>query len=1522
MRKRSLSLVSLLLVAIASFSLLAFTACAPKDPDNGGGEPPHVCSFDGELWEYDALKHWNECSCGEKANEADHNWVFLNTADNMNNYYCDICMNTKAEPVTGGGDEDPEQPVVTKYTLSTGEGVSFDKNGNLYRTPEPLSAMPLAYEAWIQVPTSITGNAGVIFSSDTQYHSYTGVNYSKIEIISNGVPTFSVNGQSVEFSSVDVRSSDYVHLAIVIDINSRTAKCYINGELAQTKTDISVSNSTSTFNHYVGTDLRSGNPYAFKGKIRSLVLFNDIRISTEIVSDMTEIDLSDTNLVGAYDFGVLQSTDTTVDGNGVNSVDLVIEPAWIDPEDVTPLDDYAYSFAVIGDTQYLLDSYPEKMTEIYDWLVENKDEHKINYVMGLGDIVEHLYFENKGENIAKEWQLAREVISKLNGVIPYSLVRGNHDGSRFFNETFGTDEYLAGVDGTYDGKIENTYRTFVAGNYKYMVLTLDYEPSSEVLAWASGVIENNPDCRVIINTHSYLHHDGTYDVGGESGNEPVGQKIWDELAKKHSNIMMVLCGHVPHDPIVYRQDEGDNGNVVTQMLIDPQDLDLHNTPTGMIAMLYFSEDGENVQVRYYSSVRNQYFGLENQFTLNLGSWANVGLITEDEIAPKVTAINPKYGVIGQSYTLPEIVITDENGEDITPTISVYKKSDTEKTPIALTGNTFTPTEGGYYVLKVVATDQAGNETIYERDLPIRANALSANVLEDFGSEVTIESFTSGADAEWLSTWEGRNGVLHIKPNQTESSYYWFRLFEDGKDYSIPFKSIKLRVWVDAKNDNGANIATSFYSAYNGSWQGFANSNDNGWHVVTLADFYNWEYFADSMTTSYGAQLFWSWTKNTHIYIDEITYDATPELIVETDKEEYAKGDTVVLSTSVKGSKWNEFVITVEGPNGEINVDGNSFVMEDKGTYTVTVAITSPAHYATQTTITVEALAEIVKVEDYVDKIAPNTEFTLPTAYAYDPINKTELDGVEITSSVTYNGSEVTVTDGKFTPVNEGVYKVIYSGTLADSTTIETTILVYVSTRLVEFAQSEIAYVANDTEYVAEYQGATGVAKVKVENVGYADLNFVLPQAMVDALIADKTWAKLQLRVYVPNEGLAGSSASVPEFFMNDGNATYWSGGFAYDAWKLITIDRTTYINDAKLANLATGDTFLERNSTHGDGSEHFYIDYIDLLKNPTEFNGELNFDIKEDASQIHGFADSEYLASYQGANGVVKGRYTDDWIGVQFRLNTTIDKLKELTWDYVEFKMTVDFTGERTSWDGLYSNPAGWTYTTDGVWRIYRAEKTGIITQFGSLDTFFTAITSGTGSNDTSRMFTLWNFQKHGNFYFDYFKFGTIVHGDIVNGIETFATEDAIGQVYFDGTTEYLADYEGATGVVKGSYVDDWVGVQFRFNTTVDKLKELTWDYVEFKMTVDFTGERTSWDGLYSNPAGWTYTTDGVWRIYRAEKTGIITQFGSLDAFYKAITSGTGNNDSSRMFTLWNMKQHGNFYFDYVKLGVNETVSE
>ena len=155
-------------------------------------------------------------------------------------------------------------------------------------------------------------------------------------------------------------------------------------------------------------------------------------------------------------------------------------------------------------------------------------------------------------------------------------------------------------------------------------------------------------------------------------------------------------------------------------------------------------------------------------------------------------------------------------------------------------------------------------------------------------------------------------------------------------------------------------------------------------------------------------------------------------------------------------------------------------------------------------------------------------------------------------------------------------------------------------------------------------------------------------------------------------------------------------------------------------------------------------------------------------------------------------------------------------------------------------------------------------------------------------------------------------------GVDGFDNSLTVSNIYGLVNAEWQESYKGATGVVSGKYDDDWIGVQVRLNTTAAKLAAMDWDYVEIKVTIDFsTGTRTSWDGIYSNTAGWTYTTDGDWRIYKATKEGIITQFGSLDNFYTAITTGGTNNDDSRLFTLWNMKSHGTFYFDYFKLGKN-----
>ena len=291
--------------------------------------------------------------------------------------------------------------------------------------------------------------------------------------------------------------------------------------------------------------------------------------------------------------------------------------------DKTPVTDYAYSFAVVGDTQIVTEYYPDELPKLYDWLVENAESKKMKYVLGLGDIT--------NSNTQAEWTLAKQQISKLNGVVPYSVIRGNHDGPTEFNQYFANDTaYTSQLTGQYaSGDVRNTYTAFAVGTHKYLLVTLDYGAADSVLEWAGEVIEQYPEHSVIITTHSYLEADGTR--GDANGYHPPskddaslnnGADMWNELIRKHQNIKLVLCGHISTDNVIVTQTKGDHGNTVTQILIDFQGLDHKIGGTSMINMLYFSEDGNTVTVETYSAAKDAYFKQNNQFTIMLDAEAS------------------------------------------------------------------------------------------------------------------------------------------------------------------------------------------------------------------------------------------------------------------------------------------------------------------------------------------------------------------------------------------------------------------------------------------------------------------------------------------------------------------------------------------------------------------------------------------------------------------------------------------------------------------------------------------------------------------------------------------------------------------------------------------------------------------------------------------------------------------------------------------------------------------------------------
>lgn len=219
----------------------------------------------------------------------------------------------------------------------------------------------------------------------------------------------------------------------------------------------------------------------------------------------------------------------------------------------------------------------------------------------------------------------------MDGIVPYSLVRGNHDRynnmpryDQYYDRYFKYEDYVDMIDGAYKDNMQNTYQTFeVAGN-KYLVLNIDFRLDIYVLEWANQVLNTHHDYNVIVTTHIYMDSDGKPLNRNDSlpankyGAVYDGEQLWNNFLSKHENIELVISGHIGSSSILTTERIGDNGNVVTQILVDPQGMDgKYSGGLGVVAMLYFTEDGKLATTQYYSTIKEKYFLAHNEYEIAL-----------------------------------------------------------------------------------------------------------------------------------------------------------------------------------------------------------------------------------------------------------------------------------------------------------------------------------------------------------------------------------------------------------------------------------------------------------------------------------------------------------------------------------------------------------------------------------------------------------------------------------------------------------------------------------------------------------------------------------------------------------------------------------------------------------------------------------------------------------------------------------------------------------------------------------------
>jgi hypothetical protein len=270
---------------------------------------------------------------------------------------------------------------------------------------------------------------------------------------------------------------------------------------------------------------------------------------------------------------------------------------------------------VVPDTQTYLESHPEVMENQFDWIAKQKK--KVDFVIHLGDVTQ--------DNREVEWYVAQKNFSKLN--VPYSITLGNHDmGSKpgVFADTREStlaNKYfpVSPADSAYcfeKGKMDNRYHLLNAGKTQWLILSLAFGPSDQVLEWANKIIRENQDKKIILSTHAYLYLDSTrmdgndwwrpqaYGIGKDTTDTVNdGEQIWEKLVSKHANMVAVFSGHVLKSGTGLLISQGHQGNKVVQILTNYQrgvDNSIRGG-NGYLRIVEFDTKNEKMDVRTFST---------------------------------------------------------------------------------------------------------------------------------------------------------------------------------------------------------------------------------------------------------------------------------------------------------------------------------------------------------------------------------------------------------------------------------------------------------------------------------------------------------------------------------------------------------------------------------------------------------------------------------------------------------------------------------------------------------------------------------------------------------------------------------------------------------------------------------------------------------------------------------------------------------------------------------------------------------
>lgn len=275
-----------------------------------------------------------------------------------------------------------------------------------------------------------------------------------------------------------------------------------------------------------------------------------------------------------------------------------------------------FTIVMLPDTQNYSEKLPQYFHDQTRWVAEQASDLNIVFATHVGDIVQ------RGDEVLEEWEVAREAMSRLDGLVGWGVAIGNHDYDRdgtrrngeMFKRYFGQERFEGEV--WYGGASPDglsSFQKFSAGGREFLIFHLEADFPDDTIAWVEAVLKDYPGKPTILSTHIYLD-----DRTQARGTEPFWQKdvgnsaeqLWQKLIRKTPQIFMVLCGHWSHAGGEWFQiSRNKAGQQVFEILADYQSRE--NGGNGWLRYLVFDPDANQIRARTYSPSLDRYETDEN-----------------------------------------------------------------------------------------------------------------------------------------------------------------------------------------------------------------------------------------------------------------------------------------------------------------------------------------------------------------------------------------------------------------------------------------------------------------------------------------------------------------------------------------------------------------------------------------------------------------------------------------------------------------------------------------------------------------------------------------------------------------------------------------------------------------------------------------------------------------------------------------------------------------------------------------------